>query len=112
MMEKQKKFELIISELAEQELNASKDFYDVQMEGLGNEFLTEIEKTIDRITAVPEQFPKIKNKQIRKAHVTRFPFSIFFATKGLIINVLAVFHQSRNPKKTQQTVLVTTHSFK
>jgi hypothetical protein len=66
-MEKQKKFELIISELAEQELNASKDFYDVQREGLGNEFLTEIEKTIDRITAVPEQFPKKKKYKTNKS---------------------------------------------
>jgi len=99
MMEKQKKFQLVISELAEQELNASTDFYNERREGLGNEFLTEIGKTISRITVAPEQFPKIKNKQVRKAHVARFPFGIFFATKGSIINVLAVFHQSRNPNK-------------
>lgn len=92
-------FELIISELAEEEIKASKDFYNEQKVGLGNEFLTELEKTLDRITTAPEQFPKIKNKQVRKAHLARFPFSVLFATKGLVINVLAVFHYSRNPKK-------------
>jgi hypothetical protein len=98
-MGKQIKYELIVSELAEEEIKASKDFYNEQKAGLGNEFLTELEKIIERITKTPKQFPKIKNKQVRKAHLARFPFSVLFATKGLIINVLAVFHYSRNPKK-------------
>ena len=89
----------LISELAEEEIKASKDFYNEQKVGLGNEFLTELEKPLDRITTAPEQFPKIKIKQVRKAHLARFPFSALFATKGLVINIMAVFHYSRNPKK-------------
>jgi hypothetical protein len=43
-MGKQIKYELIVSELAEEEIKASKDFYNEQKAGLGNEFLTELEK--------------------------------------------------------------------
>ena len=42
-MEKPKKYELFISEPAEDEISASKDFYYERMSGLGNEFLIELE---------------------------------------------------------------------
>jgi plasmid stabilization system protein ParE len=98
-MEKPKKYELFISEPAEDEIKALKDFYDDRMSGLGNEFLIELEKSFDRILNNPEQFPKYKNRLVKKAQVDRFPFSVFFAVKGQVINVLAIFHQSRNPRK-------------
>jgi hypothetical protein len=64
---------------------------------LGEDFVNETEKVFNRIAANPEQFPKVKNKQIRKAKTERFPFGIYFAVKVPFINILAVFHNSRNP---------------
>jgi len=94
-----KQFEIIISPEAENELNISKEFYESKQEGLGKDFVKEVDKTIDRIAQNPEQFPKVKQKQVRKANVNRFPFGIYFAVKDAIINILAVFNYSRNPKK-------------
>ena len=99
MKSQKKKFELIISPEAEQELYVSKEFYEQKRKGLGDEFINEIDKTLNRIIANPEQFPKVKRKQSRKAIVNNFPFGIYFAVKDLIINVLAVFHFNRNLKQ-------------
>jgi toxin ParE1/3/4 len=99
MKSKKMQYEIIISPEAENELNISKEFYDSKQESLGNDFIKEVDETIVRIDENPEQFPKVKQKQIRKASVNRFPFGICFAVKDGIINILAVFHYSRNPKK-------------
>jgi hypothetical protein len=99
MKAKKKQYEIIISPEAEIELNISKEFYESKQEGLGKDFIKEVDNTIDRIAENPEQFPKVKQKQVRKANVNRFPFGIYFAVKDTIINILAVFHFSRNPKR-------------
>jgi len=99
MKVKKKPYEIIISPEAENELNISKEFYDSKQENLGKGFVKEVDNTIDRIAENPEQFLKVKLKQVRKARVNRFPFGIYFAVKDNLINILAVFHYNRNPKK-------------
>jgi len=94
-------YKLIINPFAEEDLVNSKQYFDEQREGLGNEFVSEVKKTAKRIEQNPNQFPK-QNAQIHKANVDRFPFSIFFYIKDLIINVFAVFHTSRNPTTIKQ----------
>jgi hypothetical protein len=96
---KRKQYELIISPEAEEELNISKEFYEQRQEGLGSELVKEAENTLNRIVANPKQFPKVKNKQVRKAIVKRFPYGIFFALKEPIINVLSIWNFSRSPKR-------------
>jgi hypothetical protein len=94
-----KPYVLIIGPEAEQELSVSKDFYEQKQEFLGDDFIREVDSILDRIAVTPEHFPKIRKKQVRKANLKRFPFGIYYAVDGLVINVLAVFHFSRNPKQ-------------
>jgi hypothetical protein len=89
-------YKLIINPFAELELEEAKDWYNLQQDNLGNEFVMEIDKTIIRIKENPFQFPKEK-KQIRKAVAKRFPYSLFFYVDDLIINIFAIFHSSKNP---------------
>lgn len=93
-----KKFNLKINPFAELDLEDSFEYYENQKEGLGEEFLSEVKTTLKRITENPDQFPK-SSKDVRKALIDRFPFIIFFYVKEAIINVFAIFHCSRNPKK-------------
>ena len=99
MKAKKKQYEIIVSPEAENELTISKEFYESKQESLGKDFVKEVDKTFDRIAENPEQFPKVKQKRVRKASVNRFPFGIYFAVKDTIIYILAVFHYSRNQKK-------------
>ena len=89
-------FKLIINPFAELDLQTAYEWYNLRREGLGEEFISEIDNTINRIIQNPKQFRKVK-MQIRMAVVKRFPFGVFYVIKGDIINVFAVFHFSRNP---------------
>jgi len=92
-----KRYKLIINPFAELDLQTTKEWYDLQREGLSDELITEIDKTLNRIKENPLQFRYIK-KKIRMAIINRFPFGIFYYVKGEVINVFAIFHFSRNPK--------------
>jgi len=91
-----KTYDLIINPFAELDLQVSHEWYDLQKEGFGDEFIAEVDKTIIRIQQNPYQFSKVK-KLARMAVVKRFPFGVFYIIKGNIINVFAIFHFSRNP---------------
>ncbi len=91
-----KNYKLLINPFAEFELAEAKEWYDLQQNNLGERFVNEIDKTVIRINDNPFQFPK-ERKQIRKAVVNNFPYSILFYVTENLINIFAVFHSSRNP---------------
>lgn len=90
--------ELILSPEAEEEIIATKLFYETRKTGLGCEFVAEVDNVFVRIIENSGQFPVVKRNFIRKATVHRFPFSVFFAENEEVVNILAVFHTSRNPR--------------
>ena len=92
-----KKFKVIISPKAEQDLKNSRNYYNEQKENLGNEFVADVKTTVKRIEENPLQFPKYK-KEIRKANTNRFPFAILFFVKDTLVNIFAIFNFSRNPQ--------------
>ncbi len=91
-------YRLIINPFAELDLHSSFEFYELQKNGLGKEFMTEVDLTIHSIQLNPYQFNQNK-KHIRKALMARFFFAVYYILIDDLINVFAVFHFSRNPKK-------------
>jgi plasmid stabilization system protein ParE len=91
-----KPYQVEFLKAAKLDLRHAKNWYNIQRENLGNEFLYEIEKLLKQIQANPEQFPKSRN-EIRKAVLYRFPYCLYFVLKSNKINIVAVFHDSRNP---------------
>jgi toxin ParE1/3/4 len=83
---------------AKDESEESKEYYESIRPGLGKEFAEEVDFTLQRIQENPEQFPEVYNS-VRKALLNRFPFCIFFRIKETIIQIIAIFHTSRNPDK-------------
>lgn len=74
-------------------------WYDEQKNGLGNEFYEAVVHIIDMIGSNPLLFA-VRTRSIRAASVNRFPFFVFYKfeqSKQQIV-VLAILHQSRNPK--------------
>jgi mRNA-degrading endonuclease RelE of RelBE toxin-antitoxin system len=94
------KYAVIFHPKAEKEYLESVEWYEDALIGLGDEFVDEIENTINRINSNPLLFP-IKKFQMREAVVKKFPFVIVFQLKQKEkqIFILSVFHTSRNPKK-------------
>jgi plasmid stabilization system protein ParE len=68
-----------------------------EREGLGSEFLEAVEKMVQAIAKNPERFPAIR-KDIRRAVLPRFPYSIFYRIVSGHVVVIACFHGKRNPR--------------
>ena len=79
------------------DVNDAYDWYEKQIAGLGEQFLTAIDASINRIEREPKSFQKIY-LNVRKCNAKRFPFGIFFTTNKNIITVIAIVHLARHPK--------------
>lgn len=90
------RYYLTIREEANHEIRESYLWYEEQLPGLGEDFLTAVEGCLKRIAKNPEGFQR-KYKDFRSALVTRFPFAIFFELSKKEITVYSVFHTSREP---------------
>ena len=74
-------------------------WYEEQQKGLGQKFISEIDKTIDVILKEPKLFSKRK-KEYREGVTSNFPFNIVFRIyePGSQIIIVAIYHSKRNPK--------------
>lgn len=92
------KFEVRLSEEAEEDMFESYVWYEQKKIGLGDEFLSEIQNSLTFLINSPEIYPIRYRKKIRAFVVDRFPFLILFIIKEPFIEVISIFHTSRNPK--------------
>ena len=81
---------------AEEEMNASAQYYEQQLPGLGHRFLDEPDRGIRAIRMHPEFAPVI-HSGIRRKLIRHFPFSLLYRITPAGIIVLAVMHQHRRP---------------
>jgi plasmid stabilization system protein ParE len=91
-------YALIIRPEAEQDMAEGRDWYEGQREGLGDEFLTTVEEVFDRINEMPELHAS-EYKAVRRAGVSRFPYVVYYRIVGESVEVLAVQHGGRDPRR-------------
>jgi plasmid stabilization system protein ParE len=92
---------VVLRHNAAEELLAACDYLESQREGLSIRLIGKVRRVIDRISTHPE-LHGIVLKDIRRAAVRRFPYSIFYRVTPARIDVLAVFHDSRDPSEWQR----------
>ncbi len=88
--------EIIFHPDVEQEVFDSYKWYQEQAEGLGNDFITELEAAYQAIVEFPETWPKF-GKHCRRFLLGKFPFSVVYKESKDSIFVLSVMHNSREP---------------
>lgn len=81
---------------AARELTRSIEYYEKKSEGLGAEFLDEVEHAIARILAYPDYGTLLTNTN-RRVLLNRFPFEIIYEISEELLTVIAVMHQRRHP---------------
>jgi len=91
---------VVLRQHAAEELLAACDYLEAQREGLSIRLIGEVKRVMDRISVHPE-LHGIVLKDIRRAAVRRFPYSVFYRVTPARIEVLAVFHDSRDPAQWQ-----------
>ncbi|MEX0718898.1 MAG: type II toxin-antitoxin system RelE/ParE family toxin [Planctomycetaceae bacterium] len=92
---------VVINPLAEQDLSDAWDWYDAQRDGLGDEFLECVEEALDGLRTMPQMYGKVF-QELRRAHVRRFPYGVFYRIDDQQVTVVAVYHARRDPGAWQQ----------
>lgn len=87
---------VVLRDEAQVEFDDAFDHYEGQQAGLGVDFVTRVQRVFDRIAANP-LLHQVVLGDVRKAVVTRFPYCVFYRPHADRVEVLAVFHTSRDP---------------
>jgi len=82
---------------AQVEFDKAAIWYNDQHQGLGEEFVQEIDDVVSQAATHPERYPVVAG-DVRRAVARRFPYSVFFRIRADTLVVLAVFHGRRNPE--------------
>lgn len=83
-------------EIAQHELDDAIEYYNYELSGLGDAFLTEALNALDRIAKFPEAWPPC-SERTKRCQTRRFPYGIIYQVKDNEILVVAVAHLHRKP---------------
>lgn len=89
---------------AEDDLLESYVWYDNQKLGLGEDFLDALDGARDAILSNPLAYKIVYRKRVRAYTLTSFPFQILYLIEKDEVNVISVFHTSRNPKSWRKRI--------
>jgi len=87
---------LVLRPQAQAEFVDASIWYETQRPGLGDEFVSEVEKVLDKIANQPDRYA-IVHQDIREAPVLRYPYVVYYRVKPKSNVVIAVFHSARDP---------------
>jgi len=93
-------YSVIFTQAARRELIEAQDWYEGEATGLGRRFRQVIDALIERMSDNPRQFPTVF-KNVRRALLRRFPYSLFFIVEDDALIVIACFNASRDPSHWQ-----------
>jgi len=94
---KTKSFSIELSDEAEVDFDKSYEFYYEESPKVADTFFKRISLGFENIKQSPNTFP-IAHKDVRKYVVKKFPFVIYYRIIDTVIQVIAIFHTSRNPE--------------
>jgi plasmid stabilization system protein ParE len=82
---------------AQRELDHAVDWYEDRRSGLGDRFNNRVVELITQIVSNPQLFAEVEDG-VREAHVRRFPYCVYFRVLADRIEIISVFHTSRDPE--------------
>jgi len=94
---KTKPFSIELSDEAEVDFDKSYEFYFEDSPKVADTFFKQINLGFDNIKQNPKSF-SIAHKDVRRYVVKKFPFVIYYRIVDTVIQIIAVFHTSRNPE--------------
>lgn len=94
---------IVVGRAAAADISEAHAWCESQRVGLGGEFLDEVEASLQRIVNNPEHYPFVF-RDARRVLVRRFPYAIYFRTRADEARIVAVIHQSRDPRLWQRRV--------
>ena len=83
---------------AEADLVDAFAWYEQRLPGLGEAFLHAVDASLTRIQRHSEAYPEA-HPRVRRAPLRRFPYGVFYVIRDDRIDVLAVYHARRRPRR-------------
>jgi plasmid stabilization system protein ParE len=83
-------------DLAQLELNEAARYYESESPGLGQAFITAVERCTDEIVQYPEAGLVVRGS-IRRRLIRRFPYALLYRVKPTEVRILAVMNLKRRP---------------
>jgi plasmid stabilization system protein ParE len=65
----------------------------------GDDFLDDLDRAIQLALEFPEIGRRANKRGTRRVLLSRFPYALFYRVRGDTMEILAVYHTSRDPKK-------------
>jgi toxin ParE1/3/4 len=87
---------VVLRDEATAEFDEAFDKYEARRAGLGVDFVKRVQQVFDRIASNPKTHAVVF-ADVRKAVVSRFPYCVFYRADAARVEVIAVFHSSRDP---------------
>ena len=89
---------IVINPSAELELRAAAQWYSEREPGLGEEFILEVDRTIETLAEGAHRHPIWRSgRPYRKLRTHRFPYVVFFVCDDKLVQVFAIAHRGRKP---------------
>lgn len=98
-----KGFAVMFTPEAESDALESYSWYENQRKGLGEVFKISLNLKIESLSNNPEASSYI-HKNIRSSKLKKFPFSIIYRISNSQLQILAIFHHSRNPTEWKKRI--------
>ena len=92
-----------LTSAAVQDLAVAEQWYLDEAPQVLASFEEAVDRAFDRISERPESYPVVE-PTVRRALVRKFPFSVFYRVLPGWIEVVAVLHQSRDPRTWRRRV--------
>ena len=89
--------------LAHAEFGDAAEWYERRRVGRGVEFTITVRELLREIAASPNAYPEVRDG-VREAILRGFPYAIYYRVVPKGIDVLAVFHASRDPADWQSRI--------
>jgi toxin ParE1/3/4 len=98
------RYHLVVTPAAFADVDAAMQWYDDQVENLGDRFISEIESRFENILQSPLTPRLLEGGRLRKVGLNHWPYLIYYRVLESCVRVIAVIHTSRDPKYiTQRT---------
>ena len=89
-------YKIELRTLAAKEIVEAYDWYEQQREGLGQEFLEELEAFYNSLLRNPYAYSYYE-EPVRQGRVNRFPYVVVYEVFDEVIVIYSVFMSKRNP---------------
>ena len=92
------RYKIQLSTLATIEILEAYDWYELQKQGLGEDFLIELDKFYQTLQKNPKTYSYYE-KPVREGKVKRFPYTVVYEIFEITIMIYSVFMAKQNPVK-------------